>query len=414
MLKVLNDKRICKSEIRINYFLKIGMLLLALVLLIPGTLAVDVNSSNKIVAPGQSFDLNVSIDPLGTPIAGAQLNFAFNKSILKINSVTEGNLFNQNGAITFFSGGNINNSAGTVINIFNAIIGKYNVTTRGTFIIINITATGSTGISGINLSNVKISDPSGYPVTFNMTNATVRINSPPVLTAIGNKTVNEGQALNFTISAVDPDGSTLTFSASNLPTGANFNPVTRTFQWTPGYDQSGTYAKVYFEVFDGLYTVYENITITVNDVNRAPALTLTPANGSTFNETDTIQINITTNDPDNDPLTYFIKINGIQVSTSLGYIWTTNYTSSGYHTIQASVSDGKTSVTQNSTIYINNVYPRYDVNENGIVDIGDLVTIGQHFNENTGIQYPRYDVNKDSVVDIADITITAQHFGEHT
>lgn len=280
MLKVLNDKRICKSEIRINYFLKIGMLLLALVLLIPGTLAVDVNSSNKIVAPGQSFDLNVSIDPLGTPIAGAQLNFAFNKSILKINSVTEGNLFNQNGAITFFSGGNINNSAGTVINIFNAIIGKYNVTTRGTFIIINITATGSTGISGINLSNVKISDPSGYPVTFNMTNATVRINSPPVLTAIGNKTVNEGQALNFTLSAVDPDG--------------------------------------------------------------------------------------------------------------------------------------KTSVTQNSTIYINNVYPRYDVNENGIVDIGDLVTIGQHFNENTGIQYPRYDVNKDSVVDIADITITAQHFGEHT
>lgn len=151
------------------------MLLLVLVLLIPISSAANINTSNKIVAPGQSFDLNVSINPLGTSIAGAQLDISFNRSILRINSVTEGNLFKQNGANTFFNSGDINNSAGTVVNIFDAIIGKSNVSTPGTFIIINITALGSSGISGINLSNVKISDPNGSSVALNVTNASVRI-----------------------------------------------------------------------------------------------------------------------------------------------------------------------------------------------------------------------------------------------
>ncbi len=151
------------------------MLLLVLVLLIPISSAANINTSNKIVAPGQSFDLNVSINPLGTSIAGAQLDISFNRSILRINSVTEGNLFKQNGANTFFNSGDINNSAGTVVNIFDAIIGKSNVSTPGTFIIINITALGSSGISGINLSNVKISDPNGSSVALNVTNASVLV-----------------------------------------------------------------------------------------------------------------------------------------------------------------------------------------------------------------------------------------------
>ena len=44
-----------------------------------------------------------------------------------------------------------------------------------------------------------------------------------------------------------------------------------------------------------------------------------------------------------------------------------------------------------------NIYPRYDVNENGVVDIGDLTIIGQHFNEIVSAPYPRYDVNSDGV-----------------
>jgi hypothetical protein len=66
-------------------------------------------------------------------------------------------------------------------------------------------------------------------------------NTPPVLGTIGSKSVNEGGLLTFTVSASDPDGDGLTFSASNLPTGANFNPSSHVFSWTPDYDDAGGY-----------------------------------------------------------------------------------------------------------------------------------------------------------------------------
>jgi len=216
------------------------------------------------------------------------------------------------------------------------------------------------------------------------------------------------------LSATDMDGDLLTYSATTLPIGASFDPATRIFHWTPGYEQSGTYQGVQFSVSDGILTDYENIILTVNNVNRPPAFTLTPSNGSTFNETDPIDINILANDPDNDPLTSLIEIDGVLVSTTSNYMWVTGYSSSGYHNIFISVSDGTVYVNSTNTIYINNVYPRYDLDENGIVDIADMVIIGQHFDEITVAPYPRYDVNMDGMVNILDVVIIAQHFGEDT
>ena len=71
--------------------------------------------------------------------------------------------------------------------------------------------------------------------------------------------------LSFVISATDPDGDTLTYSASNLPSGATFDAGTRTFSWTPSFTQAGSYPGVHFEVSDGSLTDSEDITITVND-----------------------------------------------------------------------------------------------------------------------------------------------------
>ena len=90
-----------------------------------------------------------------------------------------------------------------------------------------------------------------------------------MLNAIGSRTVVELATLAFTISATDPDGDTLTYSASNLPLGATFDPATRAFFWTPGDSQAGVYANVHFQVSDGSVTDAEDITITVSDRNQA-------------------------------------------------------------------------------------------------------------------------------------------------
>ena len=91
------------------------------------------------------------------------------------------------------------------------------------------------------------------------------INLAPVLHPIGNQTVLEGQTLSFTVSATDLDRDTLTYSASNLPPGASFDPATHTFTWTPNYGQAGNYTNVEFTVTDSgtpQLSANENVTIT--------------------------------------------------------------------------------------------------------------------------------------------------------
>jgi hypothetical protein len=93
-------------------------------------------------------------------------------------------------------------------------------------------------------------------------------NRVPVLQPVGDKSVDEGNLLQFAISASDPDGDPLTYSASNLPEGADF--AGQTFSWTPDYHQAGIYQHVHFEVSDGELTDSEDITIAVNNVDLVP------------------------------------------------------------------------------------------------------------------------------------------------
>ena len=88
-------------------------------------------------------------------------------------------------------------------------------------------------------------------------------NQPPVLSTISDKSISENETLTFSVNATDPEGSTITYSADNLPAGAAFNG--NTFTWTPTYDQAGTY-NVTFNASDGLLQDSVTIAITVNNI----------------------------------------------------------------------------------------------------------------------------------------------------
>lgn len=94
------------------------------------------------------------------------------------------------------------------------------------------------------------------------------VNDAPVLAAIGNREIYEGTLLTINPGAIDVDNSSesLTFSVTELPVGATFDPVTRSFSWTPTRDQGpGTYV-VTFSVTDGLLIDSETVTINVLDI----------------------------------------------------------------------------------------------------------------------------------------------------
>lgn len=110
------------------------------------------------------------------------------------------------------------------------------------------------------------------------------VNHAPVLAAIGNKSANEGVLLSFSISATDSDGDGLTYSATGLPSGANFTG--QTFTWVPTYEQAGSYS-VTFTASDGELTDSEQITITV--ANVTPDLTA-PVAAADYPSADAIQV----------------------------------------------------------------------------------------------------------------------------
>ncbi len=92
-------------------------------------------------------------------------------------------------------------------------------------------------------------------------------NAPPALEPVGDRTVGEGEQLQFTVSATDPDGDQVLHSASNLPPRASFDPAGGIFTWTPNAGQAGSYPDVNFQVSDGGASSSENITITVREAS---------------------------------------------------------------------------------------------------------------------------------------------------
>jgi hypothetical protein len=214
------------------------------------------------VSTGEQFTVSIEVEP-GTAIAGAQFDLSFTQSLVTANSVTEGDLLSQGGAVTYFNPGDLNNTTGSISGVAGAIITPgQTVSTSGTLATITLTAGTTSGTCSLTLSGVVVGDANGQPVTVSVVSGQVIINQAPVLDPIGDQSVEEGELLEITVSATDADDDPMTFSADNLPDGADFDPETQTFSWTPRYNQAGIYA-VDFEVSDGELTDSENISITV-------------------------------------------------------------------------------------------------------------------------------------------------------
>lgn len=262
-----------KDYTRYRFFRNLTIFaVLAVAVLVPsfalaaGIAVVSVSTPGQAVSPGEQFTISINVEP-NNDIAGMQFNLNFPPDMVTVDNVVEGNLLNQNGASTYFNAGQIDNMAGTVNGVFGAIITPgQTVATSGTFAVITMTAGSVGGSYPLTLSSVVIGDIQGEALPLSVIDGTISINRPPVLDVVGNRTVDEGQLLTFAVSATDPDADTLVYSASNLPSGASFSPVTKIFSWNPTHSQAGSYSNVRFSVSDSNLEDYENITILVNNV----------------------------------------------------------------------------------------------------------------------------------------------------
>ena len=206
-------------------------------------------------------------------------------------------------------------------------------------------------------------DVSALAASETITITVTEVNATPLLDAIGNKTVNEGQMLSFTASATDPDlpANDLTYSLSgSVPTGAAIDPDTGEFSWTPSESQGpGTYT------FDVLVTdngaapqnAGETITITVNELNEAPILAAT--GNQTVNEETMLSFTVTAADPNDDPANNLtLSVSGLPTGAAFDpdtgeFTWTPTEYQQGDYDVTFTVTDhGDPELTVSETITI--------------------------------------------------------------
>ena len=190
------------------------------------------------------------------------------------------------------------------------------------------------------------------------------VNRNPVLADIPDTVVAENTTLKFLIpEGSDPDvedRGRLTYQAENMPEGAQFDPKTRLFSWTPTYEQSGTYV-IDFSIHDGAGGVMRDAsTITVTHVDRPPVLE--PIAAQTVNENERLVIRLNGSDPDKEDQ------NAISFSAenlpegarfnpdSALFSWTPTYEQSGeYKGIVFIIKAGNLSDTVTTDITVNHV-----------------------------------------------------------
>jgi len=97
-------------------------------------------------------------------------------------------------------------------------------------------------------------------------------NQPPVLNPIGNQSVQEGELLQFTVSATDPESDSIILSVAALPSGAVFSDYlngTGLFSWTPVSSQIGSHQVIFYATAGGA-TDSESVIISVVDSHQDP------------------------------------------------------------------------------------------------------------------------------------------------
>jgi hypothetical protein len=126
----------------------------------------------------ESFKLSITCDPT-EPIKSFEFNVLFDPRILSATSVTAGEFFE--GKATFSSPNCvINNTLGTIINIYDLTLGQGNMVTEpGVLVYIRFTAKQN-GTTNITLSDAGVTNGTQY-LPLSVTNGTVTVNGyiPP-------------------------------------------------------------------------------------------------------------------------------------------------------------------------------------------------------------------------------------------
>lgn len=206
-----------------------------------------------------------------------------------------------------------------------------------------------------NSQDLKIADNS-RSLTINL----VANQAPVAVGTIANVARNEGEAVSIITATAfsDPDGNTLTYSATGLPTGITINQTSGVIGGNLSFTSNGVY-NVTVTANDGSLTVQQAFTLTVTNQNGAPVAVGSLPNVP-FAEGSLLEIQTAGgfSDPDGDVLVYSATglPAGIIFSPTTGLaIGQLSFASAGVYPITITASDTVLTVDQSFTLTVTNV-----------------------------------------------------------
>lgn len=209
---------------------------------------------------------------------------------------------------------------------------------------------GQYNIKFFAIDSKNASDIENVKITVNKTNVA------PMFNPIGNKTVTEGQKLEFKVVATDIDKNKITFDVSGLPTGATFDKATGAFSWVTGFSSQGSY-KLKFTATDGKLTDSEEIYITVGNVNRPPEFTTVVGKEVSIKEMTQLNLNLTATDPDDNTVSYTIEnlpTGATFDAKTSKFAWLPTFLQAGKYSIKVIATDGTLATTKDFVIKVEN------------------------------------------------------------
>ncbi|MSN26302.1 MAG: hypothetical protein GJV46_10600 [Geobacter sp.] len=172
-------------------------------------------------------------------------------------------------------------------------------------------------------------------------------NNPPVISTPGNQTNNKGDAVSLQIQASDPDGNTIDYSATGLPSGLSISS-TGLISGSISNSASPDNATV-VTVSDGNFSTSTSFTWTVNtpSINYPPVITSSPV--TTAYRKQTYNYDVTASDPNGDQLKFELTKYpyGMTIDSGTGMI-TWKPSNTGTYSVTIKVSDSKGAYTTQS------------------------------------------------------------------
>ncbi|PID26726.1 MAG: hypothetical protein CR982_08795 [Candidatus Cloacimonadota bacterium] len=137
-------------------------------------------------------------------------------------------------------------------------------------------------------------------------------------------TIDEGEALNFMVDAVDLDGNTLSYC---WKLNNEIVSTTDSYNFVTNYSSEGSYSMI-LELSSSKSTQLINWNIIVNNKNQEIiVIEILPNDGGNvyIDEGENCQFSINATDPDGDPLAYEWSVDGLNVSTANNYNFETAF-----------------------------------------------------------------------------------------